>query len=211
MRVLIADDHSIIREGVREILAGADGIQVVAEEADGARALDQIRALRPEVAVLDIEMPKMSGIEVARQVGQEKLPTRVILLSMHKDAFIVQGAVAASVAGYILKEDAPQELLQAIQAVRQGQFYLSPRLTGPIVQGLRRDGGAPAPELTEREQQVVRLLARGLGSKEIAAELGLTPKTVAGYRSRIMDKLNIKSVAQLVKYALRNRLTEIED
>lgn len=211
MRVLLADDHAIVREGLRVVLSTEDDIEVVAEESDGEKALEAIRRLKPDVAVLDIRMPGLTGIEVARKLNEDGALTSVVLLSMHKEESFVQAAMDAGVGGYVVKEDAARELIDAVRAVGRGDVYLSPRIAGSVVQALRRGPPPKAPHLTPRERDVVRLLAEGLTSKEIAARLDLSPKTVDGHRAAIMDKLAIRSVAGLVKYAIRNHLTGLDD
>lgn len=212
VKVLLADDHAIVRSGLRAVLSTEPGIEVVAEESDGEKALAAIQKLKPDVAVLDIQMPKLTGIEVARRLQDAEALTSVILLSMHKEGSFVQAALDAGVSGYLVKEDAAKELLDAIRAVGRGDVYLSPRVAGSVVQAARR-GGPPAkvPQLTPRERDIVRLLSEGLTSKEIASRLDLSPKTVDGHRSAIMDKLSIRSVAGLVKYAIKNHLTGLDE
>lgn len=210
MRILLADDHPVVRTGLRAVLAPEGDIQIIGEEADGSRALDSIRSLRPDVAVLDIQMPGLSGIEVCRRLVSEGSRTAVVVLSLHKEELDVQSALEAGVAGYVVKDDAASELVEAIRSAARGEAYISPRLSASLVRAIRRKG-APAPaQLTPRERDVLRLLAEGLRSKEIAGRLNLSPKTVEGHRAALMDKLNIRSVAGLVKYAIRNRLTDVE-
>lgn len=211
MRVLLADDHAIVREGLRALLASQTDLQIVALESDGEHALAAILNLKPDVAVLDIQMPGLTGIEVARKLNEQDALTSVVLLSMHKEASFVQAAMDAGVGGYVVKEDAARELMDAIRAVARGDVYLSPRIAGSVVQALRRGPPPKVPHLTPRERDVVRLLSEGLTSKEIASRLELSPKTVDGHRAAIMDKLGIRSVAGLVKYALRNHLTGLDD
>jgi two-component system, NarL family, response regulator LiaR len=211
MDLMLADDHAIVREGLKVVLAAQADLRIVAEESDGERALAAIRAHRPDVAVLDIQMPGLTGIEVARKLAGDGSLTSVVLLSMHKDASFVQAALDAGVEGYVVKEDAARELIDAIRAVARGDVYLSPRIAGSVVQALRRGPPQKVPQLTPRERDVVRLLSEGLTSKEIAQRLDLSPKTVDGHRAAIMDKLGIRSVAGLVKYAIRNHLTGLDD
>jgi DNA-binding NarL/FixJ family response regulator len=209
IRVFLADDHAIVRDGLRAVLSAEKDLEVVGEEPDGARALAAIERLAPDVAVLDVEMPGLSGIEVAEKLnGQAK--TLVILLSMHKAPSFVQAALKAGAAGYLVKEDAARELTAAIRAAVRGDTYLSPRIAGAAVAALRSRSGKE-PHLTPRESDVVRLLCEGLTSKEIGARLGMAPKTVEGHRAAIMEKLDIHSVAGLVKYALRHDLTRLDE
>ena len=211
IRVILADDHAIVREGLRAVLSSESDVEVVAVESDGDRALASIRSLKPDVAVLDIRMPGLTGIEVARKLNEDDALTSVVLLSMHKEESFVQAAMDAGVGGYVVKEDAARELLDAVRAVGRGDVYLSPRVAGSLVQALRRGPPPKVPNLTPRERDVVRLLSEGLTSKEIASRLELSPKTVDGHRAAIMEKLGIRSVAGLVKYAIRNHLTGLDD
>jgi DNA-binding NarL/FixJ family response regulator len=214
VRVLLADDHAIVRDGLRAVLASVKDFEVVAQESDGDAALKAILRLQPDVAVLDIQMPILSGLEVARRLFAEQASTRVVLLSMHKEEAFVRAAVDAGVSGYVVKEDAARELTDAIRAAVRGDVYLSPRVAGLVVNAVRR-GHQREPEgrgtLTPRERDVLRLLADGLTSKEIASRLNLSPKTVDGHRTAIMDKLSIRNVAGLVKFAIRNHLTGLDE
>ncbi len=207
MRIFLADDHALIRTGLRTLLAAESDIEIVGEEVDGARALAAIRALRPDVAVLDVQMPALSGIEIARQLNDEDSHTSVLVLSMHNDASLVEAAMSAGAVGYILKEDAVHDLVLAIRATARGESYISPQIGASMVKPASPD---PAVHLTPREQDVLRLLSEGLSSKQIAGSLGLAAKTVEGHRAAIMDKLGIRSVAGLVKYAIRHHLTDLE-
>jgi DNA-binding NarL/FixJ family response regulator len=211
LRVLLADDHAIVRDGLRAVLEAEPGVSVVAQVSDGPAALAAIEQHKPDVAVLDIQMPGLTGLEVARQVVASGARTKIVLLSMHKEDAFVRAAVDAGVAGYVVKEDAARELTQAIRAAARGDVYLSPRVAGQVMQAVR--SGAPAAgaraQLTPRERDVLRLLADGLTSKEIAGKLHLSPKTVDGHRTAIMDKLAIRNVAGLVKFAIRSHLTEL--
>ena len=209
IRVLLADDHGIVRDGLRAVLAGEAGLEVIGEESDGEAALEAVLRLKPDVAVLDVQMPKLTGIEVARKLAGQA-HTSVVLLSMHKEDSFVQAALLAGASGYVVKEDAARELTSAIRAVARGDTYLSPRIAGSVVGALRKGPQTSAPQLTPRERDVVRLLAEGLTSKEIAARLAMAPKTVDGHRSAIMEKLGIHSVAGLVKYALKNHLASLD-
>lgn len=210
MKLLLADDHPVVRKGLRAMLAGQQDIELLADVAHGEEALEQILTHHPDVAVLDVEMPGLTGVEVARKVRDAGLGTTVVLLSMHRDETFVQAALSSGVAGYVLKEDAPEELVHAIRVALSGETYLSPRIDRSVLRA-PRNVSARKPELTGRERDVVRLLARGLTSREVAAELGLTPKTVEGYRARIMDKLQFGSLAELVKYALQNHLASFDE
>lgn len=210
MKLYLADDHPVVRTGLRAVLATEKDMEIIGEEADGARALVAIRELRPDVAVLDIQMPGLSGIEVARRLTAENARTAVVILSLHKEDLDLQSALDAGVSGYVVKDDAAAELVQAIRTAASGQMYISPRLTGSLMRGIRNRDALPSETLTQREREVLHHLAEGLRSKEIASQLNLSTKTVECYRAALMDKLNIRSVAGLVKYALKHRLTELE-
>jgi DNA-binding NarL/FixJ family response regulator len=169
-------------------------------------ALASIRKLKPDVAVVDVEMPGLSGIDIARTVTDQDLPTSILLLSVHRDEAFVHAALEAGVEGYVLKDDAPDELIQAIHAIARSEIYLS-----RSIQTARQSGIIRPRELSPRQRDIVRLLARGLTSKEIARELGLSAKTVEGYRAVIMEKLHLRSVAHLVKYAIRHGISTVDD
>ena len=207
LRLLLADDHALFRAGLRSLLP-AD-MQVVGEHGDGLAALQAILELKPDVAVLDVEMPGMTGIEIARKLNQEESLTSVVVVSMHKEIAFVRAAIESGVLAYVVKQDAAGELIDAIRAAAKGEVWLSRRLAGTVAQTLRE--GRRRAQLTPRESDVVRLLAAGMSSREIAASLELSAKTVDGYRSAIMEKLGIHSVAGLVKYALQHQLATLED
>jgi len=210
MRILLADDHTIVLKGIKGLIEVEPDLEVVAEETDGEAALASIRRLRPEVAVLDIEMPRMTGLEVARRVAHDKLTTAVVLLSVHRGNQFVSAAIEAGVSGYVLKEDAPADLLAAIRATQRGELYLSPRVTRPALLALKQ-GEAGEVRLSPRERDIVRLLAEGHGSKAIADLLSLTPKTVDTYRQNVMAKLGLGSVAAVVKYAIKHQIVRLDD
>jgi len=211
IRVLLADDHVLVREGLVRLLSEAPDIAVVASVSDGEQAFEGIQTLRPDVAVVDIVMPGMTGVEVARKARDEGLMTAVVVLSMHREPALVSLALDAGVSGYVLKEVAAEELLRAVRLAAGGGVYLCRRVEELAID-LRRNGGAFEPEkLTPRERDVLRLLARGLSCKEIAAELAVAPRTIEYHRSNIMDKLGIRHIPGLVKYAIRHGLASIDD
>ena len=208
MRVYVADDHPVVRSGLKAVLAAERGLVLVGEESDGKRALAAIRALAPDVAVLDLQMPGLTGIEVAEALRKESSRTAVVLLSMYKDDAGVQAAIDAGVAAYVVKDDAATELVGAIHAASRGEFYISPSVSGSVVRSMR--SGQKPVSLSPRERDVLRVLCEGSSTKEIASRLDLSPKTVEGHRAAIMAKLGIHSVAGLVKYAIRQHLTQID-
>ncbi len=207
MRIVLADDHPVLRAGLRAVLSAESDLQIVAEDVDGTSALESIRRLKPDVAVLDIQMPGMSGIEVARALAGTR--SAIVLLSLHREELDVQSAIDAGVLGYVLKDDLTAALVHAIRAAARGEMYISPRVSGSLVRALRQREATPATTLTARERDVLRLLAEGLRSKDIASRLNLSPKTVEGHRAAVMDKLDIHSVAGLVKYALKHHLADL--
>jgi DNA-binding NarL/FixJ family response regulator len=208
LRVLLADDHAMMREGLAAILRRQPELSVVAEVGDGELALATLEREQPELAIVDVQMPRMTGIELLRRVRERALPTRFIVLSMHHEAAYVREALQAGALGYVVKESAPSELLRAVDAVRGGRMFLSSSL-GLDPRDLLQ-GPDAEPHLTPRERDVLRLLAEGLSSKQIAGQLNLSVRTVENRRAAIMEKLQIHSVPGLVKYAIRNHLTGVE-
>lgn len=213
MRILLADDHKIVRDGLRSCLAGQPRFEVVGEAADGQQAVELARSLRADLVVMDLAMPGLNGIEATRQiVADRSRRTRVIILSMHSDPEFVAEAFRAGAWGYVLKSSAFEELLTAIQTVAGGQRYISPSVAGALVSDLTRTGNKPSPfrQLTARERQILQLLAEGLSAKEIAYKLKISDKTVHTFRAKIMQKLNLHSIAALTKYAIRQGLVSLD-
>lgn len=212
--ILLADDHRIFRAGLRPLLAGQPDLEVVAEADDGLRALELARELTPDVAVLDITMPGLSGLEVTRHLAKEAPGVRVIILSMHSDRRYVLEALRAGARGYLLKDAGFEELLVAIRAVRAGQMHLGAAVSEQVVRDYVQmadtgDRGVFSL-LSGREREVLQLLAEGLATKEIADRLTLSVKTVESHRKSVMDKLGIHSIAELTKYAIREGLTPLD-
>lgn len=208
IRVLLADDHTLLREGLRALLAAHPGIAVVAEVGDGREALRRTEELRPDVLVMDIAMPDLNGIEAASMVRARYPQTRIVMLSMHSSSEHVYRAFQAGASGYVLKESAATEVIAAVQAVHAGQRYLSPalrELSGAIAEG--KGGPGPLDSLSARERQVLQLVVEGKSSAEIARTVHLSPKTVETYRSRLMKKLGVPDVPSLVKFAIQHGLT----
>jgi len=214
VRVLLADDHGIIRQGLRSLLEGEADVEVVGEAEDGRAALQLVRELVPDIVVMDIAMPNLNGVEATRQIVGEFPETRVIALSVHSRRRFVADMLRAGASGYVLKECLFEELLRAIRAVVQGGTYLSPRITGVIVDDyvtrLSTTAESPLAVLTDREREVLQLLAEGKSTKQIALNLHVSNKTIEANRRQIMEKLNIHSVAELTKYAVREGLTFLE-
>jgi DNA-binding NarL/FixJ family response regulator len=211
LRVLLVDDHQLLREGLRKILEATPGIQVVGEADDGSAALAAVAALRPDVVVMDVGMREVNGIEATQRLRELHPETSVVALSAHADKRYVQNMMRAGAKAYVLKESASDDLLRAVRAAAQGEHYLSPRVTGFLLEGwAARDDHTPVGVLGSREREVLRLLSEGKTSKEIATHLSLSIKTVETHRRNIMQKLGLHSVAELTKYAVREGLTRLE-
>ncbi|HEX6883880.1 MAG TPA: response regulator transcription factor [Planctomycetota bacterium] len=213
LRVLLVDDHQLLREGLRRILEATGDIQVVGEADDGGAALAAVEAHHPHVVVMDVGMHGLNGIEATQRLRRTHPGVRVVALSAHADKRYVRNMVRAGAAAYVLKESASDDLLRAVRAAAHGEHYLSPRVTGALLESW----SAPAPEpgsaderLGPREREVLCLLAEGKTSKEIARTLGLKVKTVETHRRNLAQKLDLHSVAELTKYAVREGLTGLD-
>lgn len=204
IRVLLAEDHRLVREALRDTLAKEPGIAVVGEAGSGAQALELARTLSPEVVVLDIALPDLNGIEVAARLARFDPPPRIVALSAYTDKRFVTEMLRAGAAAYVTKSAAGTDLVRAIRAVAQGQGYLCPEVAGALVAEMR-DGEAAgaAPRLGRREREVLRLVAEGARSQDIAAQLHIAVATVEVHRRNIMRKLDLHSVAELTRYAIR--------
>jgi DNA-binding NarL/FixJ family response regulator len=211
IRVILADDHTLLRAGIRALLEDLPDVEIVAEASDGLEAVAQAGAHRPDVLLMDIGMPLMNGLDAAGRVAQEWPEVKVLILSMHKDEAYVRRAFLAGAAGYLLKDSDTQELCLALRAVARGQTYLSPAASTHLVAGFRRLAGeaaGPADGLTRRQREVLRLIAEGETTKAIARVLGISAKTVESHRAHLMERLGIHDVAGLVRFAIRNGLAE---
>lgn len=206
LRLLLADDHTLVRAGLRALLDGMDGVTVVAEADNGEEAVALARAHAPEVVLLDITMPGLNGLQAAERILAQSPRTRVVILSMHAAEEYVNRALALGVSGYLLKDAATLELQAALEAVSAGQTYLSPRITSQLLESRQKPGEAPRPALTARQLEVLRLLALGKSVKEIAYDLQLSAKTVETYRAQVMERLDLHDLASLVRYAIRTGL-----
>ena len=213
-KILLADDHQMVLEGLASLLANEEGLEVVGQARDGRMAVRLVEELSPDVVVMDVNMPEMNGIDATRQVLAQSPDVKVIALSMHSDKRFVLQMLKAGANGYLLKEAAFRELARAIRCVRAGETYLSPKITGVVVDDYVRRGSSDhasvAPVLTPRDREVLQLVAEGKSSKEIAAGLHLSLKTIETHRWQIMRKLDIRSIAGLTKYAIREGLTSAE-
>lgn len=210
LRILVADDHQVVRTGLRTLLESKAGWQVCAEAANGREAVEKAGALQPDVAVLDIGMPLLNGVEATRQIRKVSPKTEILILTMHDSEHMIQGVMDAGAHGYILKDDADKNLLAAVESLRRHKPYLSSRLSvaaasaQPVADGMDR----PARRLTPREREIVQLLAEGKSNKEIATYLKISVKTAETHRANIMLKMNFHSVTELVRYAVKNKIIQ---
>jgi DNA-binding NarL/FixJ family response regulator len=213
LRVLIVDDHTLVRAGIRMLLATMPNVEVVAEANDGADALTLIAKHGPQIVLMDIAMKTMGGLDTTAKITQSCPGVRVLILSMHANEEYVLQALRAGASGYLLKEAATAELEIALQAVSRGETYLSPPVSRAVVDGYvhRTAEREPQDGLTPRQREILRLIAKGLGTKEIAYELSLSVKTVETHRAMLMERLNIRDVAGLTRYAIRAGLVSADD
>lgn len=211
IRVLIADDHAVVRQGLRTFLEVQDDIEVVGEAGDGEVAVSLVEALAPDVVVIDLVMPRVGGIEAIRRIHELRPSTKVIVLTSFSDDEKVFAAVRAGAAGYLLKDVRPQELGEAIRTVSRGDALLHPAVAAKLMHEFAHaDRPAGAQALTEREMDVLRLISRGRSNKEIAFELGVAEKTVKTHVSSILQKLHLADRTQAALYAVREKLVELE-
>jgi DNA-binding NarL/FixJ family response regulator len=203
IRLLLADDHALVRDGLRAVLAREPDIEIVGEAADGHAALGVAERVRPDVAVLDLSMPLLNGLDVARRLAAGERGPRTILITMHADDRYVLEALRAGVRGYVLKKQAAADLVRAIREVAAGRVYLSPGVGAAVADAIRVGGRLPEERLTPREREVLQLVAEGKTTKEIAAILGVSVKTADAHRTRLMQKLDIHDVASLTRCAIR--------
>lgn len=203
IRVLVADDHTIVREGLRVLLAREADLAVVAEAGDGREALQLARETRPDVAALDLSMPLLNGLEAARQMASWPRGPRPILLTVHAEERYVLEALKAGVRGYVLKKQAAADLIRAIREVVAGNMYLSPGISATVAEAFRMPRASDEASLTPREREVLQLVAEGRTTKDVAAILGVSVKTADTHRTRLMQKLNLHDVASLTRYAIR--------
>lgn len=208
IRVLLADDHVLVREGLRALLAKEADIRVVAEAGDGREAIQAARETRPDIAALDLSMPLLNGLEAARQMAAWPQAPRVILLTAHAEDRYVLEAIRAGVRGYVLKKQAGADLVRAIREVSGGGVYLSPGISAAVVEAVRSPQTVSEEPLTTREREVLQLVAEGKTTKEIAVLLGVSVKTADAHRTRLMQKLDIHDIASLTRYAIRQGIIQ---
>ncbi len=214
VRILVADDHEVVRQGLRALLATQQGWEVCAEAVTGREAVKKAEQLKPDVVVMDISMPELNGLEATRQIVKVVPQTEVVILTMHDSEELVREVLDAGARGYLLKSDAGRELVAAVDMVRQHKPFLTSHVSEIVLQGyLKGDsrmarGEVPRSRLTRREREIVQLLAEGKSNKEIAVTLGISVKTAETHRANIMNKLGLHSVTELVRYAVRNKIVE---
>lgn len=211
MRVLIADDHTMVRESLVSLLQADGDVQVVAQAADGIEALEKALQTRPDIVVVDLSMPRLSGIEVVRRLREALPDTQVLVLTMHQEDEYVLQAVRAGASGYLVKDSAGAELLAALHSLHAGRGYFGPQASKTMAQQLQhpeRTLADPYGRLTPREREVFHLIAEGMTTKEIARNLEIGVKTAENHRGRVLDKLDLRNTAELVRYALRKGLLD---
>jgi DNA-binding NarL/FixJ family response regulator len=211
LRILVADDHHVVRTGLRALLESKTGWQVCAEASNGREAVQKAGELQPDVAVLDIGMPLLNGVDATRQIRKASPGTEILILTMHDSEHMIEGVLEAGARGYILKDDADRNLLAAVEALRRHKPYLSPRVSAAVSKGaplIGAEGERPSRRLTPREREIVQLLAEGKSNKEIATYLNISVKTAETHRANIMLKMNFHSVTELVRYAVKNKIIQ---
>ena len=214
LKILLADDHKIIREGLRNLIERQEGFEVIAEAEDGLTAVKKAKKLSPDVVIMDIGMPGLNGIEATRQILDDSPQAKIIALSMHSERHFVSEMLKAGASAYLLKDSAFEELVQAIRASQANKIYLSPSIAEGMIKDyithIPRESFSPFSLLTKREREILQLIAEGKSTKEIASLLFISIKTIETHRQNIMEKLDLHSVAELTKYAIREGLTSLD-
>ncbi len=208
IRILLADDHILVRQGFKMILSAQPDMQVVGEAVNGRETVELCEKLQPDLVLMDVTMPELNGIEATRRLANASPRTRVLALSMHKDAVYVREILRAGARGYLLKDSAETDLLAAVRSVAKGEAYLSPSVSDAVLTDYRRHVTDPLDLLTSREREVLQMIAEGKTNKEIATSLNLSVYTVEAHRGRVMEKLNLHSTGELVRFALRSGLID---
>jgi len=207
IRIVLADDHVLVRQGLKSLLE-REGFQVVGEASDGQEALRQVESLKPDIAVMDISMPTLNGLNAAREVSRSSPKTKTILLTQHDEGQYISEALEAGVKGYVLKSQVANDLLLAIRQVSRGQVYLSPGVSNAVMEAYNSKSEKSKNPLTLRERQVLQLIAEGKSTKDVASLLGISVKTAESHRTRLMHKLDIHETASLVRYAVRRGIVQ---
>ena len=207
-RILLADDHAVVRQGFKMILSAQTDMEIVGEAGNGREAVELAESLKPDIVVMDVAMPELNGIEATRRLASSTPYTRVVALSMHKDNVYVREILRAGARGYLLKDSVAADVVAAIRAVARGESYLSPAVSNAVLDDYRKHVTNPIDLLSSREREVLQMLAEGKTNKEIAGVLNLSVYTVDAHRGRIMEKLNVHSINELVRFAVRNGLID---
>jgi DNA-binding NarL/FixJ family response regulator len=217
LRLLVADDHEVVRKGLCAMLEEQPGWVVAAEASDGREAVDKARQVKPDITVIDISMPGLNGLEATRQITKSVAGTKVLVLTMHESDSLIREVLDAGARGYLLKTDAGSDLINAVDALRRNQTFFTPKVAEMVLDGYlskksaklqEQDGPTVASRLTPRQREILQLLAEGKSSKEVAVALGLSVKTAETHRANIMSRLNCHSVSDLVRYAIRNQVIQ---
>jgi DNA-binding NarL/FixJ family response regulator len=206
IRVLLADDHTILRKGVRMLIESQPDMEVVGEAKTGREAITEVRNLKPDVVVMDVSMPDLNGIESTRQICEEQGAPKVVALSMHKDSVYVREILRAGARGYLVKDSDDEDLVRAIRVVHRGEAFLSPAIADAVLTDYRKQVSNPVDLLTSREREVLTMIAEGKTNKEIAVALNLSVYTIESHRGSVMEKLNLHNTGDIVRFALRNGL-----
>lgn|SRR5487761_96225 len=214
LRILLADDHEVVRKGLRALLDAHSGWKVIGEASDGREAVEKVAQLKPDIVIMDITMPELTGLEAAKRILADVPGTELLFFTMHNSEQMVHEALGTGAHGYVLKSDASTDLVAAIEALPRHKVFLSPKLAPLVSDGHPKDGlkskvaKSPAQVLTSREREVLQLLAEGKSSKEVAGDLNITLKTVETHRANLMAKLDLHSLPSLVRYAIRNKMVQ---
>lgn len=213
LRIVVVDDHAVVRRGVRALLESQPGWEVSAEATNGREAVEIAKRLQPDIVVMDLTLPGLNGLDATRQILKESPRTEVLVLTMHQSEELARNVLQAGARGYILKSDADESLIAAVDTLRQHKPFLTSKVTEFVLddylrRGEEQDVGAPHPALTTREREIIQLLAEGRSNKEAASELGISVKTIEAHRANLMRKLRLRSLSDLVRYAIRNNIVQ---
>jgi len=208
IKILLADDHALVRQGFRLILSAQPDMQIVGEAGNGREAVELAEKLQPDVVIMDVAMPELNGIEATRRIATVAPRARVLALSMHKDAVYVREILRSGARGYLLKDSVDADLLAAVRSIAKGEGYLSPGVSDAVLTDYRKHVTDPIDLLTTREREVLQMIAEGKTNKEIATVLGLSVYTIEAHRGRLMEKLNLHSTGELVRFALRSGMID---